>query len=38
MKLNKKVIYVLSTIAVLIGLLLIFLPSILHSLGLHPEL
>jgi putative intracellular protease/amidase len=37
MKLNKKVIYVLSTIAVLIALLLIFLPSILHSLGLHPE-
>jgi putative intracellular protease/amidase len=37
MKLNKKVIYVLSTIAGLIALLLIFLPSILHSLGLHPE-
>jgi putative intracellular protease/amidase len=37
MKLNKKVIYVLSTIAVLIALLLIFLPSILHSLGLHPD-
>jgi len=37
MKLDKKVIYVLSAIAVLIVLFFIFLPSILHSLGLHPD-
>ena len=30
-------IYILSTIAVLIGLFFLFLPSILHSLGLHPD-
>lgn len=37
MKINKKMIYILSTIAVLVALFFIFLPSILHSLGLHPE-
>lgn len=37
MKIKKKMIYVLSTIAVLVALFFIFLPSILHSLGLHPE-
>lgn len=37
MKINKKMIYLLSAIAMLIGLFLIFLPSILHSLGLHPD-
>ena len=37
MKINKKMIYVLSTIAVLVALFFIFLPSILHSLGLHPD-
>ena len=37
MKINKKMIYVLSTIAVLMVLFFIFLPSILHSLGLHPD-
>lgn len=30
-------IYILTTIALLIALVLIFLPSILHSLGLHPN-
>ncbi len=37
MKLNKKGVYVLSAIAILIVLFFIFLPSILHSLGLHPN-
>jgi putative intracellular protease/amidase len=37
MKLNKKVVYVLSAIGASIVLFFIFLPSILHSLGLHPE-
>lgn len=37
MKLNKKVVYVLSTIGASIVLFFIFLPAILHSLGLHPE-
>jgi putative intracellular protease/amidase len=37
MKLNKKAIYFLSAFGVFIVLFFIFLPSILHSLGLHPE-
>jgi len=37
MKLNKKAIYVLSAFGVFIILFFIFLPAILHSLGLHPE-
>lgn len=37
MKLNKKAIYVLSAFGVFIVLFFIFLPAILHSLGLHPE-
>jgi putative intracellular protease/amidase len=37
MKLNKKVVYVLSAIGASIVLFFIFLPAILHSLGLHPE-
>jgi putative intracellular protease/amidase len=37
MKLNKKVVYILSAIVISIALLAIFLPAILHSLGLHPE-
>jgi len=37
MKLNKKVVYILSAILVAIALIAIFLPAILHSLGLHPE-
>lgn len=37
MKLNKKLIYVLSAIALLVALFFIFLPSILHSLGFHPD-
>jgi putative intracellular protease/amidase len=37
MKLKKIVIYGLSTIAILVILIVIFLPSILHSLGFHPD-
>lgn len=37
MKISKRGMYILSTIAVLIALFFIFLPSILHSLGLHPD-
>lgn len=37
MKLNKKAIYFLSAFGVFIVLFFIFLPAILHSLGLHPE-
>jgi len=37
MKRSKKVIYSLSVILVLVVLIAIFLPSILHSLGLHPD-
>jgi putative intracellular protease/amidase len=34
---NKKMIYGLSIVAALIALFFIFLPSILHALGLHPD-
>ncbi|NJL12377.1 MAG: type 1 glutamine amidotransferase domain-containing protein [Microscillaceae bacterium] len=37
MKLNKKIIYFLSTLVVLVVLIAIFLPSIFHSLGFHPD-
>jgi putative intracellular protease/amidase len=37
MKLNKKVVYILSAIVISIALFAVFLPAILHSLGLHPE-
>jgi len=37
MKLKKNVIYGLSAIIVLVAILAIFLPSILHMLGFHPD-
>ena len=37
MKINKKMIYVIAAILVSVILIAIFLPSILHSLGLHPD-
>ena len=37
MKPNKKVVYILSAVALTIVLFALFLPAILHSLGLHPE-
>lgn len=37
MKLNKKFVYVLSTVVLVITLFALLLPAILHSLGLHPE-
>ena len=37
MKLNKQMVYILSAIVLTIALFAILLPTILHSLGLHPE-
>jgi len=37
MKINKKVVYILSAIVILGALFAIFLPSILHNRGLHPD-
>ena len=37
MKISKKMIYAITAILVSVVLIAIFLPSILHSLGLHPE-
>lgn len=37
MKIPKKVVYVLSAVVVLIVIIAISLPSILHTLGMHPE-
>lgn len=37
MKISKKMIYAIAAILVSVVLIAIFLPSILHSLGLHPE-
>ena len=37
MKLRKKVLYALSALVLLLIIIAIFLPSILHSLGFHPD-
>jgi len=37
MKINKKVVYILSAIVISGALFAIFLPSILHTRGLHPD-
>lgn len=37
MKINKKAVYIISALVISIALFALFLPAILHALGLHPE-
>ncbi len=37
MKIKKKTAYILSSIVLVLALIALFLPSLLHSMGLHPE-